>query len=478
MLAKRFMYLLKILRSEDNEIDIDAQCRMMGIERKDLFELAKNDIQEIPEKLINQLVRGYRIDHFEFLKLQKKAGEMEWAEFCPHHKSASSLILRDLCCQGYSIYEISKKAFLPLDYLKRMCAGKAKETPGFFELVQDKFDYSSDKIDNYIKYFSRNAVLLRLRGYTLKQRNLIWHLTHMISWLTDEDCQKFMAMFEHVPAIDPDKQFYCEPEPVLYRYICMLKDDHGMTDDNIFFNKEIWSSKDLSNLRRGLRNLTDEQMRELEDVMSLGEIEKESLRHLNDIFGPEVVIKLSSENSSVEQYNLICDFCQKVRNFSDGVCDDLNDFLLDLRGSLEYIIPKTKSILGQQIPLLSPVFSFLVSRYGSDAEAASKMVEYLGYSLSTCYSIKKGRRAFTSEILGLYVQHFNMNVIEEELLRYFAFINERYAIVDLNNYSIRSRAFLNDFDQVFPHMDDNDFKEINDVLQKIRERVKKYNFNV
>lgn len=473
MLAKRFLNLLKLLRVEHRECGIDDQCRMMDIQREELLELTRKDDTEIPQELVSRIIRGYCIGHAEFDKLQQKAAAMEWMEFCPHNKTASSLIVRDLYCQGYAISQIADTTFLSVDYIKKMCSGEAKEVPSFFEIVQDEFDYSADKIDCYIKYFSRNSTVLRLRGYTLKQRSLIWNLNHMISWLNEDACQKFMSKFEHIPPIDPSKQFQKGLDTSLYQYINALKMDHGFTNENILQNKEIWTEKDLNHLMKGQRNLSVAQLEDLRVTLHLGPIEQESLLHLNELFEPEVIFKLSTENSSVDQYDLVCDFCRKARNFQDGLCDELNGMLLDIRGSLEYIIPKTKSIMSQQLSLPSPVFSYLISQFGSDAGAAVQMQEYLGYSLSTCYAIKNGKRAFTSEVLELYVEHFNMNDIEEELLRYFAFINERYAIVDLNNYSIRSRKALNDFDHAFAHMNDEDIKEIYEIIRKVQNRVKK-----
>lgn len=472
MQARRFWNLLKLLRIDGEEPDLEIQCQILQIKKQDLITFMRDEEKNVPQEWIDKIMREYKLSYSELKAYTRNAAQMEWAEQFPQQKTASGVIIRELCGEGHSLEDISDATYIPIEYLKKMSSGEEPEVESFFHNVKKTFNYSSEKIERYKKYFSRNVIKIKARGLNLNQRSLIWLLNYMLPWLNEDGCNNIKSMLSDVKPVKFAKNTRKKLDISLYRYIKALADERSMETENIFANTEIWSISSLNGLMRKQHNLSSEQIESLQRYLHLNYIEKECLRYLNGLYESYFVIRLSAENSTTAQYELLYDFQEKVSGIDDDTCSQVKDYLLDLRYNMEYCIARDNSVMDRLAAPLSPVFSFLVSKYGYDAASPLRMETFLNRSSSTCYAIKNGQRAFTSDILQQYIDHYRMDAIDQELFRYFAFINERYSIVDLNNYSIRPRAVLNEFNQMFSFMTESDFQELDGLFSKIRNRLK------
>ena len=118
-----------------------------------------------------------------------------------------------------------------------------------------------------------------------------------------------------------------------------------METENIFANTEIWSISSLNGLMRKQHNLSSEQIESLQRYLHLNYIEKECLRYLNGLYESYFVIRLSAENSTTAQYELLYDFQEKVSGIDDDTCSQVKDYLLDLRYNMEYCIARDNSVM-------------------------------------------------------------------------------------------------------------------------------------
>lgn len=145
MQARRFWNLLKLLRIDGEEPDLEIQCQILQIKKQDLITFMRDEEKNVPQEWIDKIMREYKLSYSELKAYTRNAAQMEWAEQFPQQKTASGVIIRELCGEGHSLEDISDATYIPIEYLKKMSSGEEPEVESFFHNVKKRSTIAQKK---------------------------------------------------------------------------------------------------------------------------------------------------------------------------------------------------------------------------------------------------------------------------------------------------------------------------------------------